>query len=703
MSFLAPLFLVGALAVAAPIIFHLIRRTSREKVTFSSLMFLQPTPPRVTRSSRLENIFLLILRCLALCLLALGFARPFVQRPVAADKQAGDGERIVILVDTSASMRRGNLWAEAKSRAEAALRSATPADAVELQTFDRAGRPLMTFEQWSATPAPDRVNTALQRLAGTQPGWGGTHFGSAMLAAVDALEDNASQGQAAVPVRRRIIAISDLQEGAKLDGLQGFEWPRGIEVELETLSPGKPTNAGLQLLDEQSEAQKTPGSGASEPKIRVVNSSDARREQFQIGWTRAGQNGFLGTPIDAYVPPGQSRVYTAPKAPAGFAGEQLHLAGDDELFDNTAHFVPPSSETIKVLYVGGDDPRDPQQLLYYLKRAFPETRRQNVEVLARSSNAALSDADQFVAPFAVVGDTLSAEATRSLRAFLDAGKPVLFVLRNISSAPTLAALAGLESVPAEEASEGRHALLGHVDLEHPLFAPFADPRYSDFTKIHFWKHRRLDAGRFQGARVLARFDKGDPALLQLPAGKGTLFVLTSGWNPADSQLSLSSKFVPLLFSFLDLSGGIKAQFAHYTVGDPVNLPATNAAQIFTLRKPDGTETAVTGGRFSDTTLPGIYTVVSGVSTERFAVNLDAAESRTAPMALEELERLRLPMKTVVASEARATEAKRLQLQSTELEQRQKLWRWLLVAALVILLLETWLAGWLTRRGTAPAA
>ena len=96
MSFLAPLFLVGALAVAAPIIFHLIRRTSREKVTFSSLMFLQSTPPRVTRSSKVENIFLLLLRCLVLALLALGFARPFIQKPVAADNAAGQGQRIVV-------------------------------------------------------------------------------------------------------------------------------------------------------------------------------------------------------------------------------------------------------------------------------------------------------------------------------------------------------------------------------------------------------------------------------------------------------------------------------------------------------------------------------------------------------------------------------------------------------------------------------
>ena len=86
MSFLAPLFLVGALAVAAPIIFHLIRRTSREKITFSSLMFLRPTLPRVTRSSRLENIFLLLLRCLVLCLLALGAGyRLFVHKDFAPE------------------------------------------------------------------------------------------------------------------------------------------------------------------------------------------------------------------------------------------------------------------------------------------------------------------------------------------------------------------------------------------------------------------------------------------------------------------------------------------------------------------------------------------------------------------------------------------------------------------------------------------
>src|SRR5262249_31499148 len=171
----------------------------------------------------------------------------------------------------------------------------------------------------------------------------------------------------------------------------------------------------------------------------------------------------------------------------------------------------------------------------------------------------------YAALLLIVADALGGEGLKAAQAFLAQGKPVLFVLRTPDAAPGLAALAGLGEIQAEEVADG-YALLGQVDFEHPLFAPFADPRFSDFTKIHYWKHRRLNPEQFKGGKVLARFDKGDPALLQVPAGKGLVFVLTSGWHPADSQLALSSKFVPFLSSLLDLSGGVKAQLAQYTVG-----------------------------------------------------------------------------------------------------------------------------------------
>lgn len=705
MSFLAPLFLFGALAVAAPIIFHLIRRTSREKMPFSSLMFLEQTPPRMTRQSRLENIFLLILRCLVLLLLALGFARPFFQKPLAADPTAGEGRRIVILLDASASMKQETLWNEARRKTEQAVRNTSPADTVAVLLFDRAARPLVSAEQWTSTPLGDRVALVTSRLAAVQPGWASTHLGNALATAVETLEDTPrrdAQRPAAGP--RRIIVISDLQEGSHLDGLQGFDWPRGVEVVLEPLKPRRPTNAGLQVVLDRGEGEK-PADDAGF-KVRVVNSSSAKREQFQVGWVRPGDRSFASAPIDAYVPPGQNRVFTAPKPAVGLAPEQLKLTGDDEEFDDNVFLVRPKPEQVQVLFLGSDTDRDPQQsLFYYLRRGFQETRQQNVRVLPRPANAPLSPADVASVPFLIVGDVLPAEVARGVRAFLDSGGSALLAMRAPGAAATLAEIAGTGTLSAEEAPTGGYALLGQIDFEHPLFAAFADPRFSDFTKIHFWKHRRLDADQLKGARVLARFDKGDPALLQMSIGKGNLLILTSGWNPGDSQLALSSKFVPLLYSMLELSGGIKAQLAQYLVGDPVTFSGTNGAAPFVVRKPDGTELKLApGDSFTQTDQPGIYTASAAGQVQRFAVNLDPSESRTAPLPLEELERLGLPVKPQSQERLKKEQEKRVLLQSAELENRQKLWRWLLVAAIVVLLMETMVAGWVTRRaGARPAA
>jgi hypothetical protein len=699
MSFLAPLFLLGAAALALPVVFHLIRRTSREKITFSSLMFLQQTPPRMTRKSRLEHIFLLLLRCLVLCLLALGFARPFLQRPLSADPAAGAGARVVVLVDVSASMRREGLWAEARARAERVLRGASPADAVMLVVFDRTSRTLVNFEQWASASPGDRAVLASQRLGEVTPGWGGTHLGHALLNAVELLEEQTT-GPAPTPAARRIVLVTDLQAGAHVEGLQGFEWPRGIEVVLESVKARRPTNAGLQLVTSHDESEKF--AGDEELRVRVTSAASSKREQFRLGWARPGSTEFAGATVDVYVPPGQSRVLTTPKAPTNSPTDRLLLVGDDEDFDNAAFVTTADPEQVNVLFLGREDEKDPAQLLYYIRRAFQETRRRALRVVVRPAFSPLLPRESEPVPLLVVSDPLVPVAASRLRSVVTNGATALFVMKSPALADTLAAVAGVEKVPAEEVSGDGYALLGQIDFQHPLFAPFADPRFSDFAKIHFWKHRRVDASVLPGARVLAKFDKGDPAIVQVPLGRGSVLLFTAGWAPADSQLALSTKFVPLLYSMLELSGATSSQTSQFIVGDTVPLGPTNAATPTLVRRPDGRQApAASGNRFTDTELPGIYTVFSGSDTQRFAVNLDPAESRTDPMLIENLDRLGVPLKTPAPAVA-AQAAARARLHAVDLEQRQKLWRWLLATALVVLVMETWIAGRLTQGSPAPA-
>ena len=201
----------------------------------------------------------------------------------------------------------------------------------------------------------------------------------------------------------------------------------------------------------------------------------------------------------------------------------------------------------------------------------------------------------------------------------------------------------IPQLPATEAPVKDYALLAQIDFQHPLFAAFADPRFSDFTKIHFWKYRRLDAAPLAGAQVVARFDNGDPAIVQVPLGKGSVVILASSWRPADSQLALSSKFVPLLHALLEQSSNLPSQKAQYFVGDEVPLPAGAAAAHRAQARRHRGRRRARARSFPRTDQPGIYSVTPG--TLRFVVNLAPDESRLTPLPPERLTSLGVPLRT----------------------------------------------------------
>ena len=127
----------------------------------------------------------------------------------------------------------------------------------------------------------------------------------------------------------------------------------------------------------------------------------------------------------------------------------------------------------------------------------------------------------------IIGDTIKESQVDDIRKFIENGHSVLLALKSESMSRSLTALAKSGPVPLTEARVDKYALLSQLDFEHPLLAPFHEPRFSDFTKIHFWKHRSLDPARLPGAKILARFDNGDPALMDLRIGRGHLFIWIS--------------------------------------------------------------------------------------------------------------------------------------------------------------------------------
>jgi hypothetical protein len=573
------------------------------------------------------------------------------------------------------------------------LGKTSPNDELALFLFDAHSRALITFEQWNAMPASERAAVATGKLAEASPGWQGTDLGSALVSAAETLSDTSGKPS---PKSREIIVVSDLQEGSRLESLLNYEWPKGIALTVEPVRPTHESNAGLQLVANPEDSKPGDNPGV---RVRVSNEAGSTKEQFKVGWAQPGDHSFQGKPVEIYVPAGQSRTAMVPLPSPAIAVDRIILQGDDDDFDNTVFVVPPEQTRLTVLYFGNDSENDPKGSLYFLKRAFQDTQRQSVQVLPRSEKQPVPPQELSAASLLVITAPLDQSRIELLHDQVMAGKTLLISLASEQMGMTLARLLGQTTLAVEPGTVRSYAMLGDIDFRHPMFAAFSDPRFSDFTKIHFWKYWKFDPGSISGARVLAKFDDGDPAVVEAPVGKGRLIILASGWAAEDSQLALSTKFVPLVYALVEQSSGIPQLPAQFLVGD--SLPIAAAAGIehqnLTIKIPDGSDVTIGANEtnFSNTLRPGIYRI-SAHPPRRFAVNLDAAESRTAPMSPDELEKRGVPVSTPVASkgeEARHPE----RLQNAELENRQKLWRDLLIAAIALLLIESWLAGKTARR------
>lgn len=695
MGVLAPLYLAGLAALSLPLIFHLVRRTPRGRQEFSSLMFLLPSPPRLTRRSRIDQILLLLLRLAALALLAFAFARPFLREAATLALEDLPARRVAILVDTSASMRRGDLWQQALRQVEKELSELGPHDEIALYTFDERLHTQVGFDAVAAEASASRVEIVRQAAKKLQPTWYSTDLGGALAAVASELDAASDVRQhAAEP---QVIAISDFAKGSRIDALHGFEWPKNVQALYRRLTVKQPTNAFPQLLTGEEE------SGPAELRVRVASAPDSKDDQFFIGWTRAGVKLAEADETAVYVPPGQSRVVKLPRPDDNLQADRILLRGDDHDFDNTFFVVPPRKQQVKLVYFGSGDADDQQSPQYYLKLAITGDPLRQVELESPAQDDATLLSRQPPPQLVVVTRKATLALLAALKEYLERGGTLILAPQDNAVAAQLPELLPGVSLAANPPASGEYLLLGEIDFANPLFVPFANPRYSEFTKIHFWKHRPLAVAEDSSARMVAKFDNGEPAIIEQAIGRGRAIVLASGWQPDESQLALSTKFVPLVGAMLDQACGTTEALASVTVGQSVELPPGLSGTVI-VQKPDGSEIRLSSdpsalspqpSALALTDQPGIYKISSGPDEQRFAVNLAVAESNTAPLELEQFEQLGIKP---ASSLTRNEQLDRIRQQrDTELESRQKVWRWLLVGALAVLVLETFWAGRATRQ------
>ena len=667
MSLLAPLYLLGAVAIAIPIILHRRRQKPDTTAPFSTLLFLEPTPPKVKTKTKIENLLLLLLRCLALILIALCFGRPLI--PSLSDEPKSL-QRHVILLDTSASMQREDLQTQMIQEVETFLKNQKENTQVALLSFDRE-----TIVQAEFTSETKDLNFQL-----ISPSWHGSHLGNALHSAAEYIQQAPMDTELTIEPGGTIHLFTDLQKGADISSLTEQPWPEDIKLVLHSVSP-----------------QKFPGQNASihtappnpdkpeEPRVRISNLSTSSNSTFTLHWKTDQENVEKSI---LQVEPGKTRILPVPPKPNAEA-TTLQLAGDPHNFDNQVYVAPAPARPIHILHLLPEADDTPQGTHYYLKKALLPTKFLLPTVLSQTPETVPSNPDFTTSHLLILETPISEELIPAVKDYYKTGRSALILLKDAEHLPDLAKFLGLQN-PGNypDVKETDYHLFEDLDTTHPVLTPFHDPRFRDFSKLHVWQHRPWFTDDGTGD-VLASFDDQRPALIHVPHDNGNSLILTTTWAPKDSQLALSTKFIPLLYSILEFSIGNLQPETNYTTDLPIDL--NQFPGITSIETPSGEKHSIQEEQKSfQPTEPGIYKLLTEQHTHILAINLPPKESETQP--LEDSTLLSLTNSTEKEETPETLTSSTL----VHIEGTQKLWRWLLVAALVILAFETWLASRLTR-------
>ncbi len=714
-SFLNPALLAGLAAIAAPLLIHLIYRRKLPEIRISSTWLLREVRRENVRQVKLHDYILLALRMLIVALLALAAARPALQR--AGVLGGGGGETAVaVVLDATLSMNAsapggGQVFAAARRRAEEIVRQTSGGDAVTLVV----ARGSQAIAARDVVSGRDAVLAALRAVTPSLTA------GTLGPATAEALRRVDAQKRP----NREVYVVSDFQKQAMTDvARDAGTIARGVRVVLAPASEEPRGNLAL-------ESATANGAGPGLVRISVANHSP---EGTTVP-VRLEATGLASTETALAIAARDRASATLRDplagAPVGVTPEteRATLPSDALREDNVRFLVPRARSVVRVLIIGEGGERaatalatgEPVKPADIPAAAFAKLALEAGGAAGQGTTftvdvrdgIALLSADPSRYDVVVLADPprMPAAALRALGAYMQAGGGVLLACGShtdpaVLNAELLPALLPRGAGGARATGVVRHASAGsYASLlpgvpDHPVFAGFRLTRGGALTGGRFQQSVALTPGT--GLRVLARFSDNTPALLE---GPGVL-VFTSALDLVWGDFPTTGSFLPFLRQAAGyLATGRARPQSERTVGEALTAlaPAGASAAAARCSGPNSAELAVharvDGNRTTLVTdavpAPGVWTLRVGERVlDRFAVNIDARESDLARPVPRDLIRLSGRSTSLVMAPG-----ERVATVVQKLRHGRELWRELLMLALLLMVVEVWMAR--TRR--APRA
>jgi len=557
MAFLNPLLLFGMAAIAAPIIIHMFMNRRIKQVVWAATRFLKNSIQKNKKRMNLEDLLLLLMRCLLLILLALAMARPVFHKAAAAPV-GRSSETAVIAIDNSYSMGHSNggpgRFDLAKQAAAQVIDSMPQGSSTAVLLFSdivHAPIPEPSFDLNLArkvaqdAPLSDRTTDVKQVI------------GQAM----ETLSRHAAGGQ-------RFYLITDGQANGwdDFDGILKMLHSQTVSSTLVLVGGSDDDNRCVSNLQLASSMASVGEAAQFDVEVTNFGSSDARDVAVRLSVDDEApcDEGTISS-----ISPGAAKqlaLFGKFRA-AGYHTVTAEINPDGLTADDKRTIAVRALDDVRVLIVTGDVGGDPlQNAAFYLANALapvPPSERQNYFIKTKTVTPSDLDSvnlgDYEAVILANVAD-IPMTAADSLSGYLTRGGGLIifpgpktdtgFYNANLGGKYNFlpATLGAVRGKPDELKTALRLQARGY---DNRIVSIWNDPAAGTLSSANFYCSVALTpvAGHTAQAgdpQIVVKYNDGSPAIMERTWGRGRVVLFSSSANTAWNDMPLHPAYLPLM-------------------------------------------------------------------------------------------------------------------------------------------------------------
>lgn len=684
MGFLSPYLLFSLVAVALPILVHVVRLRKTRTVRFSSLQFLEQLSKGAIRSIQLKRRLLLLLRMAAIALLVVGFARPVF--PDFETDPPGEGVTVLVVENSPAmsrSDRRGRLIDQAVESAETILASLPASARVILEVTHG---PALSLPPMSPSLVRDQLRIIEPDNHG---GYLWPH-----LAEVSGRAERLGGVSAFYLITEGRTTLFSRQERD--------EYPFESSSVLQLIRVGEDFGENAGISDVRLESYRA--GEVAELSVQVQNYGPEKVHGLELLLEVAGE---VNARYLADFEPFEEKLFRfewIPEAPLEYRA-LVRLEGEGVLFDNHRYISLRAPDQQSLLLLSDA----PSPGFSEAVQVITDVRDDLTLTTERWSDSnwggRLSAEDR---PEMVIIDSpfsVSEQQSNRMTNYVQEGGRILLLPAaeaDLGSYNRFFRAVRLGRMNAPAGRYGSSAVIdrfGSVSPGSPVFDGLFDLPGNQAPRIDspeiFYRYP-VSQWRGQNAVQLAGLESGEPLLLEQSAGSGVVLLSTVGFDPGWSSFPEKPLFVPFLYELISYMAGERGgELLEHTLGEPFEIvlstrveslihPETGEELIPDQQSiSEGVAVSMPGKSWK----PGWLLIKRDQDSLAVAVNQDTMESDLLTLEDRELsERLRNRFREVEFSSSSGLVAaggsRSPGLSSGEA------WHWLLLLALGFLLTES---------------